>query len=520
VPAIGYIRVSMMREEAISPETQRASIEAYAARNGRKIIDWVSDLDKTGRNFRRKITAAIARVKAGEADEIVVWKFSRFGRTRHGVAVNLAELEEAGGRLVSATEEVDADTATGRFTRGMLLEIAAFESDRAGESWAEAYSHRVRRGLPPLGRPRFGYRRLGRVPDEDDPHRTRHVAGEEERYVPDPLAGPALRSMYLAYNRGDGHAVIGHQLNADGWRTSYGNPWRPQAVRDVMDSGFAAGFLWLHDPGCRCKNATRCGRRVYVKGAHEPVISGAEWEAYLERRARNFSLPLRERSPAYPVTGLVRCGHCRWAMIPSGYGQGGMTVFTCRRSREYGDCEGKPSLPVTVIIGAVREALGAFAADLDGQARAAMARAGQRHSAQEAITRLEAHLAKSEKDLVKLARQRAADTELPDEVWRQAAAEARAERDQIAAALAEARKRERHAAAELAPVVSGIVDSWDWLPAAALNGSLRELLRRVAVYRTGDRKRDALGHWELMPVRIEIHPSWEPDPWDSRAAKV
>ncbi|MFI6737283.1 hypothetical protein ACIBI9_30535 [Nonomuraea sp. NPDC050451] len=57
-----------------------------------------------------------------------------------GNQLNLARLEAAGGELVSATEEADATTAGGTFTRGMLMELAAFESDRSGEQWAEAYS--------------------------------------------------------------------------------------------------------------------------------------------------------------------------------------------------------------------------------------------------------------------------------------------------------------------------------------------------------------------------------------------
>ena len=36
----------------------------------------------------------LGRVEAGEASEIAVWKYSRFGRNRLGVAVNLARLEK------------------------------------------------------------------------------------------------------------------------------------------------------------------------------------------------------------------------------------------------------------------------------------------------------------------------------------------------------------------------------------------------------------------------------------------
>jgi DNA invertase Pin-like site-specific DNA recombinase len=98
------------------------------------------------------VQAAIAAVERGEADEVVCWKFSRFGRHRHGWALNLHRIESVGGALYSATEDVDPFTSTGRFTRGMLAEIAAWESERAGEQWQEALALRIEAGLPKNGR--------------------------------------------------------------------------------------------------------------------------------------------------------------------------------------------------------------------------------------------------------------------------------------------------------------------------------------------------------------------------------
>lgn len=516
VRVIGYVRVSMMREEAISPQTQMAAIESWASRNGRKIIDWVEDLDKTGRNFKRKVTGAIDRVRAGEAEEIAVWKFSRFGRSRTKNAEYLALLEDAGGRLVSATEEVDIGTATGKFTRGMLLEMAAFESDRAGEIWAEVYGHRVRDGLPPFGRPRFGYTRAGRIADEDRPGRTRHIGKEAERYIPDPLTGPVLAGMYRAWIAGEeGSTAIARRLNAEGYRTSYGNPWRSQAVIDVLDSGFGAGLLWLHDSSCQCRKATRCRNRRYVRGTHEPVIGRPEWEAYIARRSGMKEGGSRSRVARFPVSGLVRCGHCRSAVVGSGYGQDGAMLFSCSRQRHYGDCPGKPSLPVTLLVLAAREAVGEWAADIDEQARAELSRQAEGRAAGDAVTRLEGLLEGAERKLVRLALARAGDDVLPEESWRAAAADARAERDQVAADLAKAKGRARAAARSLMPVLHGILQDWDRMPPSALNQVLRQLIRRIEVHRTGERTRNPAGHWNLMPVRIEVVPAWLPDPWEA-----
>ncbi|MEV7413497.1 recombinase family protein, partial [Streptomyces althioticus] len=137
---IGYIRVSTWREEKISPELQEAALRSWAKRTGRRLLEpLVVDLDATGRNFKRKIMGVIKQVEAGEARGVAVWKFSRFGRNDLGIAVNLARLERAGGELASATEDVDARTAVGRFNRRILFDLAVFESDRAGEQWKETH---------------------------------------------------------------------------------------------------------------------------------------------------------------------------------------------------------------------------------------------------------------------------------------------------------------------------------------------------------------------------------------------
>lgn len=511
VPAIGYIRVSMMREEQISPDTQRAAIEDWARRRGRKITDWVSDLDKTGRNFKRKIMEVIERVEAGEVREIAVWKYSRFGRNRPGVAVNLARLEKGGGQLQSATEDVDARTATGKFTRGMLFEVAAFESDRAGETWREAYDHRLRDGLPPFGRPRFGYQRLGRVRDEDVPQRTRREKGGEERYVPDPASGPLLAAMYRRYTDGTGSSGIAGELNAQGIRNASGRTWTFRGVLDVLDSGFGAGLLRVHSPACRCGRPEKCRERAWLPGAHQPVIGAEEWDAYRDRRSQVRTMPPRHRNPAYPVSGLVRCVHCGYAMTADTHGSGS-PGFRCVRQRYHGDCPGHPSVPVAALMAAVREWLELAAADVDAQAAATAARAAAAVTAADAEERLGRDLAAAVRGLANLAVQRArGEWALPGEAWDEAAAELEAERARLEAGLAAARKRRGRQASGFALVIEGILDGWDMLPPGDLNRMLRTLVARIEVRRLSAQRRGRDGRYVPAECGIEVVPAWMTD---------
>lgn len=346
-PYVGYIRVSTWREEKISPEIQRAAIKQWARRTRRKIVEWVVDLDATGRNFHRKIMRAIELVENRKARGIAVWRYSRFGRDRVGNAVNLARVENVGGQLQSATEPVDAETAIGRFQRGMILEFSAFESDRTGEQWKEVHAHRLGLLLPSGGRKRFGYSWYPRrVPDLTEPIGFRI---QVERYEPEAEAAAAVAHCYSEYIDGTGFIDLSRYLNEAGFRTTLGNAWTQSSLLRYMDSGFAAGYLQVRD-SCECpkdkKSSCRHWRRF--RGAHDAVINfdlanrddtEEMWKEYQDRRASKVKQHPRERNAAYETTGLTRCVRCRGAMTGRPK-ENGVVYWRCAKADAGGDCEG------------------------------------------------------------------------------------------------------------------------------------------------------------------------------------
>ena len=117
-------------------------------------MEWIEELDVSGRGFGRKgVQRAIGMIRDGAVRRVYVWKYSRFGRNATLVGVHVGEMEAAGGQLVSATEEIDARSAAGKFARGMLWRVDEFVSDNIGEQWKEAHARRRRNGLPHNGTP-------------------------------------------------------------------------------------------------------------------------------------------------------------------------------------------------------------------------------------------------------------------------------------------------------------------------------------------------------------------------------
>lgn len=505
IPAIGYIRVSTWFEEKISDEIQKTAILDAAARRGRRIVAWVTDLDESGRHFKRRIMQAIEAVETGafeQAREIWVWKFSRFGRNRHGVAINMARVEQVGGELVSATEEVDARTAVGRFTRGMLFELAAFESDRAGEQWRETHTYRREHGLPATGRPRFGYLWT--------PRKAPDGTLQQESYDPDPATHRDLGTMYEMYAGGSGFHTIADWLAGKGHRTTRGNPWSVTSLNQYMDSGFAAGLLHVHQPEEPCGTPSGCGKRghyTHIPAAHTAVIGDDLWDAYQQRRDEVRRLPPRARYATYPLTGLVKCGRCEGpGAIQSHRGQRGYGYRCARAMNRYNDCGGFWTRRV-IVEDAVREWLLRMREEVDaivaGRVVEPPAPAPdlsverQRKQLRQKIARLAAGLDTAAEALALGDIPRDSYLRTRDKLLGQKAA---AEAELAVLPGEESPTRRAPSLMDLRQVVEGLVEEWDTLPVAALRDLLGKAVREVRVSSSpGGVVVDVVPRWAAVP---------------------
>lgn len=300
--AVAYIRVSQERDGMISPELQLNSIQTHCERMGYSIVQTLEDLDMSGRFWkRRQVEQAIKMIEDKQADVLVVWKISRVARNRRDWAIAVDRVEGIGGRLESSTEPMDTTTSSGRFARGMLAELAVFESERIGDTWKETHARRVRNGLPHHGLPRFGY-----------------TYDKATGYTVDEASGAVLRQMYLRYARGASLLDLGAYAASEGFSPEGG--WRTDGLRHVLDRGFGAGYIWT--------------KGELIAGAHESVISGAEWDAYrvrrTERAARSSGVQPQHKD-VYAYSGLLRC-YCGSKMDGGSVPRNGQSYrrYTCR----------------------------------------------------------------------------------------------------------------------------------------------------------------------------------------------
>lgn len=128
--AIAYLRVST-GEQHLGPEAQRASITAWAAREGITIVAWFIDKDVSGAapiDERPALVEALASLVEHRAGVLVVAKRDRLARDPVAGALIERAVRDAGAKVVScAGEGSDGDDPSSILMRRIVDAFAEHE---------------------------------------------------------------------------------------------------------------------------------------------------------------------------------------------------------------------------------------------------------------------------------------------------------------------------------------------------------------------------------------------------------
>lgn len=308
-----YVRVSAVMgrddDRFLSPEIQREAIDRARQRGpASDVVEQWSDIDVSTARYKLEdrpgLQAALQAARDRRIDRLWVLTLDRFDRDVAALGV-FDEVEQLGVELWTEIGRIELEAPEGRLSTTMQLAIARYQRDRIGKAWKQAHQHRVSQGLPHSGKPRFGY-----IYDRD-----------QRTYLPDPQDGPVLAECYRRYVAGESVYSLVRWLNDQGITTTEGNPWRDRVLRRVLDAGFAAGIITY--------------RGETYPGVHEALIDEELWEAFQASRKTRRVQVNTERS-RYPLSGLVRCGHCGASMVAGQYGSARTPKYRCSRAKETG----------------------------------------------------------------------------------------------------------------------------------------------------------------------------------------
>jgi DNA invertase Pin-like site-specific DNA recombinase len=203
--AIGYVRVSTedQGESGLGLEAQRTAIKAACESRGWPLLTIHEDI-LSGKSMKRPgITAALATIRAGGANVLVVSKLDRLSRSLVDFAHLLENAQAEGWTLVALDLGVDLTTPAGEFVANLLVNVAQWERRIISVRIREALAVKKAQGS-----------QLGR---------TKRVDG-------------ALMSRIVTMNAlGLGFSAIARELNNEGVPTSQGGKrWYPSTIRSVL----------------------------------------------------------------------------------------------------------------------------------------------------------------------------------------------------------------------------------------------------------------------------------------------
>ena len=141
--------------------------------------------------FQRMI--ADARRGSRPFEIILVWKYSRFARSREDAIVFKSLLKKHGVRVVSITEPAE-DTPTGRLLEAIIESLDEFYSANLAQEVLRGMREAASRGFFMPSRAPFGYRRV----------KVRDGTKDRPTLEPDSSTGPVVAGIFKAVEQGTG----------------------------------------------------------------------------------------------------------------------------------------------------------------------------------------------------------------------------------------------------------------------------------------------------------------------------
>ena len=297
--AAAYIRVSTDGQLEYSPDSQLKVVRDYAQKNGFLLPDCFFFREEEGISgkqaerrpaFMRMI--GIAKQKPKPFDCIILWKFSRFARSRRDSIVYKTMLrKQLGIDVVSVTEQLGDDKLS-ILMEAVIEAMDEYYSINLAEEVKRGMAEKVSRGEP-VTPPAFGYRM------------------REKRYLPDPDTAQAVQMAFALCAQGVSCAEVAQRLNALCIRTARSQPWTSRAVRYLLCNPVYIGKIRWNPHGSG-------NGALLADGAHEALISPALWEEAQKQLGRikrgERQLPAKE---TYLLRGLAVCSSCGAPLVKS-----------------------------------------------------------------------------------------------------------------------------------------------------------------------------------------------------------
>ena len=220
--ALGYVRVSTDKQadHGVSLEAQSEKIRAMAVVQGAELVEIIVDGGESAKSLNRPgMERLLQAVDRGEVEAVIIAKLDRLTRSVKDLAVLLERFQRRGVALVSVAESLDTGTASGRLVLNIMTAVSQWEREAIGERTRDAMSH-MRACRRRVGTVSFGFR----------------LAADGQHVEEDEHEQAVLAHMRALRSGGLSLPKIAARLNADGYTTRRGTPWRFQYIAGALSA--------------------------------------------------------------------------------------------------------------------------------------------------------------------------------------------------------------------------------------------------------------------------------------------
>jgi DNA invertase Pin-like site-specific DNA recombinase len=313
-----YARVSDQKQDVdLSLSAQLKAMRAFAANRGYQVVREYVDEAETGRTtarpaFREMIALAKRQDKPFQA--ILVWKYSRFARSREDSIVFKTLLRKNGVQVISISEPSD-DSPTGRLMESIIECLDEFYSDNLGEEVTRGMRESVSRGFYISIHPPYGFSKF-KVPDG---------CKVRTKLELNPAQASIVYRIFHLILGGKGVIEVVRELNAIAVPSPTGRKWTKNTIYSILTNEVYTGtIVWG-------RNSKRGLDPVRVEGACPAIIDKETFAAVhqmMERRAPKVIHP-RAVSSRFLFSGLAKCGYCGRALTGQDAKSGKFSYYIC-----------------------------------------------------------------------------------------------------------------------------------------------------------------------------------------------
>jgi DNA invertase Pin-like site-specific DNA recombinase len=364
--AVLYARYSStLQADGWSIEAQVSGLRAYCERMGWTALDDIcTDEAISGATDERPgLERAMAHIREGRANVLVVHKLDRFFRDMAKTFTYVRDLEDMGAGLVCTEQPIDTtNPVSGKIVLAVMAALAEIYLDNLSEETSKGKRARAAAGLPNGDLP-YGYV-LSKVAD------VAHANNKATALIV-PEEAAAVRAAYDLRATGHyGDAMIARMLNDRGYhmrskRQGPAGRFNKDSIRHMLTNRFYAGMVV--QPLAEGGNwAVRLREGQWVRGRHEPIID-PEYFEQVQAARRPYQGVKEGRGPmastphhAYLARGIARCGVCGHRL----WGQGATNRtphYRCNVANRGGTCGArKKSVDAGLVDVALGEAISAL----------------------------------------------------------------------------------------------------------------------------------------------------------------